>query len=342
MPGMNPVSVPGKPMPQRIGTMENMPGALPGRPMPTSTGGFMAPPGGGSGMSIPGLSANAYMPPSTTGQSGGMIGIRSTAQGNPGAASMPTGIPAGVSAQQMQQVAQMQNRANPSGMMTFGGIGGSMPGARPMPTGQMPTAPQGSPMPQSPNVFMQFLPPGTSVGQPMTGQSPMVNPPAPLSTMGGFNDLRGNTIGMGGVSGPNFGDANGYYNRAGAAAGGASIAGVGNVAGPNFGQAQGYMNQAAGNIGGVQTKNYGSIAAQNGQPTLSALQGALQQSNSPMSDQLRQMGMTSLQGLSSAPDRAQLAAQALQLQRTMTEPQFQQDMRAWGRRPQRLVAPERG
>jgi hypothetical protein len=51
-----------------------------------------------------------------------------------------------------------------------------------------------------------------------------------------------------------------------------------------------------------------------------------------MSNQLRQMGMTSLQGLSSAPDRAQLAAQALQLQRTMTEPQFQQDMRSVGQK----------
>jgi hypothetical protein len=142
---------------------------------------------------------------------------------------------------------------------------------------------------------------GTSIGPAVTGQ-PMVNPPAPLSTGPGFNDLRGNTIGMG------------------------------NVSGPNFGQANGYMNQAAGNIGGIQTKNYGQIASQNAQPTLSALQSALQQSNSPMSNQLRQMGMTSLQGLSSAPDRAQLAAQALQLQRTMTEPQFQQDMRSVGQK----------
>jgi hypothetical protein len=81
------------------------------------TGGFSLNPNGQ-------LSQSGYQPPNygaiginPRAANGGMVGTRSTATGGPGGG-MPTGIPGGVSAQQMQQVAQWQNSLNPSGMTT--------------------------------------------------------------------------------------------------------------------------------------------------------------------------------------------------------------------------------
>lgn len=73
-----------------------------------------------------------------------------------------------------------------------------------------------------------------------------------------------------------------------------------------------------------------AIAPQNAQPTLQALQQALSGMVSPEAQRLRTMAMGSLENLSSAPNRAELAAQALQLQREMTAPAWEQDLRRTG------------
>jgi hypothetical protein len=73
-----------------------------------------------------------------------------------------------------------------------------------------------------------------------------------------------------------------------------------------------------------------AIAPQNAQPTLQALQAALAGMTSPEAQRLRQMSMSSLEGLSSAPNRAELAAQALQLQRDRTQDDWMKDLRGVG------------
>lgn len=96
-------------------------------------------------------------------------------------------------------------------------------------------------------------------------------------------------------------------------------------------QAQGQLGTALQGLQGASTlPAFHSIGATDPSGTLSALQAAMAKSQSPMADQLRQMGMSSLQGLSSAPDRGQLAAQALSLQRQLTQPQWEQDLRHVG------------
>jgi hypothetical protein len=104
------------------------------------------------------------------------------------------------------------------------------------------------------------------------------------------------------------------------------------VAGPNYSQAQNYLSQAGQTTGQATLTPQGSIAPTNVAPTQSALALALQQAQSPEATQLRAMGMTSLGGLSSSPDRLSLAAQALQLQREMTQPAWEQDLRTVGQK----------
>lgn len=170
----------------------------------------------------------------------------------------------------------------------------------------------------------------------------------------------GGTVGYRPVAGPSFGSANQYFDQAINRLGGIGISGGGAVAGPNFGQAQRYMNQAAGQVGGINIggvnlpalsnlsktqgllnqaqgayqglglKQYGTIKAQDPSQAYAGLAAALAQSHTPGQDELRRIAMGQVRDLASAPDRAQLAARALALQRQMTTPAWQQDLRAAG------------
>jgi hypothetical protein len=72
------------------------------------------------------------------------------------------------------------------------------------------------------------------------------------------------------------------------------------------------------------------IAAQDPSQAYQGLTQAGAQSWSPEASQLRGMAMTGLQGLSTAPNRADLASQAFQLMNERSAPQFAQDMRSVG------------
>jgi hypothetical protein len=116
-----------------------------------------------------------------------------------------------------------------------------------------------------------------------------------------FQDLRGQTLTYAPTGGINYGQANQYLGQAAKAAGGINI---GSVALPNYSNTQ-------------QTQQLINQAKQGYAIT-------------PDQQRLRDMSMQQLQGLNTAPDRAQLAAQALSLQRQMTAPAWQQDLRQAG------------
>lgn len=98
-------------------------------------------------------------------------------------------------------------------------------------------------------------------------------------------------------------------------------------------QASGQVGQALASLQQASTPQpFQSIATTNAAPTTGLLQQALQQAQSPQAAQLQQQTMSGLRDLSSAPDRATLAANALKLQRDATEPQYQQDLRAVGQK----------
>ena len=83
--------------------------------------------------------------------------------------------------------------------------------------------------------------------------------------------------------------------------------------------------------GGISIGNVALPGTSNTAMTQSLLNQAKQGYNAtPEQQRLRDMSMQQLQGLNTAPDRVQLAAQALQLQREMTQPQWLQDQRTVG------------
>jgi hypothetical protein len=121
------------------------------------------------------------------------------------------------------------------------------------------------------------------------------------------------------------------------APGNANIPILGQVAGPNYGQANQYLSQAAQyaqgvNPGSIQAQNVGSqnVAGPDFSQAMSMLQQALASSSSPEAQQMRGKLMGLFDNLQTAPDRLDLAADALRIQRELTAPQWQQDLRHVG------------
>jgi len=104
------------------------------------------------------------------------------------------------------------------------------------------------------------------------------------------------------------------------------------VTSPGFVDTRSTLIQPPGGGGGtVAAPGTGPrIGAQNPTSTYASLDQALAQSQSPEQARLRQMGMAGLQGLSSLPDRAQLAASTFKLLNEQSQPGFEQDMRRVG------------
>lgn len=183
------------------------------------------------------------------------------------------------------------------------------------------------------------VPPATAPTTAVPVTKPLVY--SNMGTPAGFTDIRSQL-----VTPPTSGlqsQATGMLGRALTGLAGASqLPAYQPVAGPNFGQANQYLGQAAGAAGAV---NLGSIGAQsvqaqnvgtvnvadpNFQKAMAMLQQALAASSSPESAQLRQTLMGQFSGLSTAPDRLALAAQALSLQRQATDPAWRNDLRTVG------------
>lgn len=104
------------------------------------------------------------------------------------------------------------------------------------------------------------------------------------------------------------------------------------VPGPDFGGANSSLGAATSAISGANLPKQDAIASTDPSATQSALQAALRQSGSPDAARARELGMSGLESLSSGPNRADLAAQALQLERERTNPSWQNDLRLAGQK----------
>lgn len=132
------------------------------------------------------------------------------------------------------------------------------------------------------------------------------------------------------VAGPSYGKANSLLDQAAGAAGGITVKGVSGPALSNTGKSQGLLDKASQAYGGLDLKTFGTVAAQNPNETYDSLAKALAASNSPEQAKLRQMSMADLEALHSAPNRGELAARSLALQRALTQDQWLKDQRTVG------------
>lgn len=202
--------------------------------------------------------------------------------------------------------------------------------------GGMQTRPTGATPVSVPKPTSAPVAPGATAvpgGSIIKSQAPAA-PPGGYQLPTGYNDLRGQVFTP--QQSANTGLASGYVNQAAGRLMGYQLPSFQSVAPANYGQAQGYMGQAAGQLGGMRIGTYGAIPVNNyGQSygLLDKAQGVLPDKFNPAGDttSVREMVLKALQG-AQGPDRAGLAAQAFQLMRDSTEPQYQQDLRTVGQK----------
>jgi hypothetical protein len=168
---------------------------------------------------------------------------------------------------------------------------------------------------------------------PVTRYAPATVPPAAIPPAapagGGGRDLRGTTVGIG-TSGVGR-QAEDALSKAMAGLGTSVNINYTPVGGPNFGAANNYLNQAAGAAGGIRVAGVSGPALSNTGATQSLINQARGGYGASANEQeLQRMAMAQIKGLDTAPNRADLAARALALQRDMTNPAWQADLRHAG------------